>query len=248
MNGPPRIVLGLETSTRRGSAALLVEGAPPVERFLDPLAFQGRDLAPAAAELLAGAGVEPRAVELVAVGLGPGSFTGLRVGVSFARAFAYGAGIPVVGVPSFDALAAERPGRAGEWILCVAPAGRDAFYYAVYRAGDEGPPIPEEGPGLLPRGDAARRAAGASAVLGEGAEHLLPGGPAGEPVPGRLPGAAGVARIGRARYVEDGPTPPEQLLPLYLQRSRAEINWERGMTGRGTDSNPRGGGNLRKRD
>ena len=244
---PPRTVLAVETSTRKGSVALLRAGAPVEERFLDPGSFQGKDLAPAAAEILRAAGVEPRAVELVAVGLGPGSFTGLRVGIAFARAFAYGAGCPVVGVSSFDALAAARRGRPGERVLCTAPAGREEVYYALYTLGEAGaPPVPEAGPAVAGLAEAAALAEGAAAVIGAAAGAVRAPGVEGG---ADAPSAAAVARLGLARHAAEGPTPPESLLPLYLRRSKAEINWERrGKGGGPVPPPPPGGGGSRGRD
>jgi tRNA threonylcarbamoyl adenosine modification protein YeaZ len=83
----------------------------------------------------------------VAVGMGPGPFTGLRVGIAAARAFAFGAGKPVVPVVSHDAIAFG----ATEPLLVVTDARRREVYWSAYSGTDEvGLPIRDSGPGLTP--------------------------------------------------------------------------------------------------
>jgi tRNA threonylcarbamoyl adenosine modification protein YeaZ len=83
----------------------------------------------------------------VAVGMGPGPFTGLRVGIAAARAFAFGAGKPVVPVVSHDAVAFG----ATEPLLVVTDARRREVYWSAYSGTDaDGLPIRDAGPGLTP--------------------------------------------------------------------------------------------------
>jgi tRNA threonylcarbamoyl adenosine modification protein YeaZ len=83
----------------------------------------------------------------VAVGMGPGPFTGLRVGIAAARAFAFGAGKPVVPVVSHDAIAFG----ATEPLLVVTDARRREVYWSAYSGSDEvGLPVRDSGPGLTP--------------------------------------------------------------------------------------------------
>jgi tRNA threonylcarbamoyl adenosine modification protein YeaZ len=92
-------------------------------------------------------GVAVTSLSGVAVGMGPGPFTGLRVGIAAARAFAFGAGKPVVPVVSHDAVAF---GRA-EPLLVVTDARRREVYWSSYSGSDaEGLPIRDAGPGLSP--------------------------------------------------------------------------------------------------
>jgi tRNA threonylcarbamoyl adenosine modification protein YeaZ len=93
------------------------------------------------------AGVAVTDLSGVAVGMGPGPFTGLRVGIAAARAFAFGAGKPVVPVVSHDAVAF---GRAAP-TLVVTDARRREVYWSAYSGSDaEGLPIRAAGPGLTP--------------------------------------------------------------------------------------------------
>jgi tRNA threonylcarbamoyladenosine biosynthesis protein TsaB len=95
-------ILALDTSTPFTSVLLLDEDAPARQRVYPPPAKAG-DVLPAALGDLEG-------VEGIAVGLGPGSFTGLRVGLSCAKAIAYARKIPIVGFSSLQALAVDRAG------------------------------------------------------------------------------------------------------------------------------------------
>lgn len=99
----------LETSGRGGSVGLALNGAVVRTVALDPARRHNRDLAPAVAGLLADAGLTPKDVTGVMVGVGPGSYTGLRVGIMSAKAFAWATGCRLVPVPTFHAIAWRTP-------------------------------------------------------------------------------------------------------------------------------------------
>jgi tRNA threonylcarbamoyl adenosine modification protein YeaZ len=80
-------------------------------------------------------GLEPRDLDLVAAGRGPGSFTGLRAGLAFAKGFAMGAGIPAIGVPSLAALAFA-PNPAPALVVPVADARRGELFACLYEVGE----------------------------------------------------------------------------------------------------------------
>ncbi len=132
--GPGAIfpLLALETSTRRGSAALMASaGAEPVQLELSADSAHARDLLPAVAALVQRAGLAPSQVAAIAVGLGPGSYTGLRVGVCAARALASALGARLLGLPSLEVLAFDL-WRAGERGLVAIDARAGEFYAASY--------------------------------------------------------------------------------------------------------------------
>ncbi|KAA0682912.1 tRNA (adenosine(37)-N6)-threonylcarbamoyltransferase complex dimerization subunit type 1 TsaB [Roseomonas genomospecies 6] len=110
-------VLGLDTATSGCSAALWDDGTVTVRRREPMARGQAEALVPLAQAALAEAGCAFGALDRVAVTVGPGAFTGLRIALAAARGFALAAGLPVVGVTSFDAIlhglpVAEREGRA----------------------------------------------------------------------------------------------------------------------------------------
>jgi len=97
-------VLGLDTGSMIARLGL-VSGGRIVASLARPVKSHGADLPAAVDEVLHAAGVKIRELSAIAVGTGPGSFTGLRVGLSYAKGFAAGAGIKIVGISSLDAMA-----------------------------------------------------------------------------------------------------------------------------------------------
>ncbi len=96
------------------------------------------------------AGVSPRDLEAVAVGMGPGPFTGLRVGIAAARTFAFGIGRPVLTAVSHDAVAFGQ----SDAVLVLTDARRRELAWSRYAApGADGLPIRLEGPALVPAAD-----------------------------------------------------------------------------------------------
>lgn len=137
------IVLGIDTASRSGGVALRL--GPDRVRVRD-LGERGRHaeaLTPAVLELLAEGGVSWNALDRVAVNEGPGSFTGIRVGVAFALGVAEARGVPAVGVGSLDIGAwacyhATSPGT-GVYIVSTADVRRGEVVWRRYRVAPEGP-------------------------------------------------------------------------------------------------------------
>lgn len=135
-----RRILALETSGRQGSVALLTDNGN-VARVIGQVILGDKErtaqvLAPAMKKLLASAGCSPKSIELVAVTIGPGSFTGLRIGVTTAKAFAYSVGAEVVAVNTLDVLAAQAP-TAPEPVWAILDAQRQELFAACYAAETE---------------------------------------------------------------------------------------------------------------
>ncbi len=115
-------ILAIESSGRRGSVATLW-GEPEHTRVVKQILMRSDErtaqvLAPSIQEALALANWPPKSVELVAVTVGPGSFTGLRIGVTTAKAFAYAIGAEVIGVNTLEVLAlGAKPSAAPLWTI-----------------------------------------------------------------------------------------------------------------------------------
>ncbi len=126
-------ILALETATLAGSAALVEGGRILAESNLAPGRTHSSTLLPEIQKVLQEAGMSATDLDIVAVGLGPGSFTGLRIGLAIAKGLAWAAGKPLVGVPTLDAMArAVQPGDGG--IICpVIDARKGQVYAAMYR-------------------------------------------------------------------------------------------------------------------
>ncbi len=141
------MLLAIDTSTGTSVAVVdrdggvLVElGEPDTRRHAEVIGELIRDA-------LKQSGIPVTALSGVAVGMGPGPFTGLRVGIAAARAFAFGISRPVVPVVSHDAVAFGLPSPT----LVVTDARRREVYWSAYRGTDAGGlPIRETGPGLTP--------------------------------------------------------------------------------------------------
>lgn len=170
----------------------------------------GEQLAPLIEQVLASAGITPAGVTGIAVGVGPGPFTGLRVGLVTARTLAHVLDVPVHGVCSLDALAAEAvaTGVVDGDFLVATDARRKEVYLASYDGNGRRRSAPVvERPAVL---------ASDLPVVGEGAA-LYPDAFPNARIPLR-PDAAWLARAVIAQQVEVlGPE------PLYLRRPDAEI-------------------------
>lgn len=107
----PRSLI-LETSGRIGRVAVGLGDKVLATRRLDEARRHARDLTPAIAELLAAQTWQPRDLDAVIVSRGPGSYTGLRVGVMSAKTFAYATGCTLLAVDTFAAIALQAPAEA----------------------------------------------------------------------------------------------------------------------------------------
>lgn len=223
------IVLGIDTSTARSSVAVLDAGADRVVAAAshEDARGHGAFLVPAVQRCLAQAGLTVDDVAGVAVGIGPGLYTGLRIGMATATALAWSRGVPVAGVIGTDAvvLAARRDAGTAGPLVVVVDGRRGQWFHATYAAVADGGGR-TAGPAV---GDAAAVAAALVAagpgarVVGEtvglGSADLVP----------RRPDAADVARLA-VGDLRAGGTPPEALSPLYLREADVRIGWtERGV-------------------
>lgn len=130
-------VLGIDTSSALASVAVLEDGQLVTEISASVQARCGETLLPYVSQALAMSKVAVKELDLVAVGIGPGSFTGTRIGVATAKGLALGAELPLVGVVSLRALAGGLMGQPGI-AATVIDAYKDEVYYAAYRRNVEG--------------------------------------------------------------------------------------------------------------
>jgi len=220
------LVLVLDTSSAAVLAAV-AEVTPDAveiraERMTVNAKAHGELLAPSIADCLDEADAKPRDLAAIVAGLGPGPFTGLRVGLVTAAAMADALHVPSYGVCSLDGIAG-RYDDGGGWssappdvdrgpMLVVTDARRKEVYWAAYRDGHrvEGPAVCR--PDDLPSG---RVAVGAGAVM---YADLLRS--KGIPIfPEEYPSAGALVRCAAERV--RGGAPSEQLVPLYLRRPDA---------------------------
>ncbi len=225
------ILLGFDTATSATAVALRLGDGVASEARDDPSAGERpshtSDLLGLAVRLMDGANVAWSGLEAIAVGLGPGTFTGLRVGVATARGLAQSLNLPLIGVCSLRALALPALGRSP--VLAVLDARRGEVFLAAYASEQDGSREileprackPEQLPAVLaalggepPRavGDGAIRyraqleAAGALVAPEDSPQHLLR--------------ATAVCELAERQGAGD---PLDRVLPRYGRRPDAEI-------------------------
>ncbi len=238
-------VLALDTSTPICAVAVLDGERVLAEDDRASEARHGEVLLPRVRAVLAAAGVAPDALELVAVGIGPGSFTGLRTGLASAKGLALALALPLRAVCSLRALAAGLSGDAvpaDALRIATLDAGKGELFLAAF-AGDDplAAPVllplratPEEAEARLHElaesarsrgvtvrlcGSGARRYPGLLGALGPlGSSRAALAEPAFDTPRGRH-----VARLGLAHFAAEGPSDLATLVPSYLRDSDAKL-------------------------
>jgi tRNA threonylcarbamoyladenosine biosynthesis protein TsaB len=112
-------ILALETTEKLGSVAAMLDGNLLAELTLDATQRSAQSLAPAMLALLKQVGWQPGDVQLVATSIGPGSFTGLRVGATTAKVFAYAVGAEIMGVDTLETIAAAAPDDVSQLAVAI---------------------------------------------------------------------------------------------------------------------------------
>lgn len=227
MNATPRLLV-LETSGKVGWAALAEGSAVLSTRLLDETRRHARDLAPAVAALLRERGWRPADLDAVVVGRGPGSYTGLRVGLMSAKTLAYATGRALVVVDTFAAIARQAPASVSR-LDVLADAQQEKVYYQPFsRSGDDWSASAELV--ILPFAEWQAGRATDAWASGPGLHRWSASVPAGErllEVDAWDPRPESLLAVGLARYragIRDDPFAAE---PLYLRPSSAEEQWRR---------------------
>lgn len=211
----------IETSGPAGLVGMARDHGVVVSRTLNPAHRHARDLTPAVAELLRESGIPPSAWAGVMVGLGPGSFTALRVGVMSAKAFAYASGTALRAVPTFAIIAEQTPPPCQRlWVL--ADALRGHAYAQLFHRYPHGWQAETELL-LLPWEQWYHRRSQQEWVSGPGATHAAERWPELilAPAEVRLPTLAGLYAAGR-RHPSLSRDEWFVLEPLYIRPSYAE--------------------------
>lgn len=139
------LILAFDTAAAHCAAALVQGHVLRAVRFESMARGQAERLIPLVGELLADAGADWSDLDLIAVGTGPGNFTGLRIGVAAARGLALGRGIPAVGVSLFETLAHGHPGP----VLVTLDDRRGGLFAQLFRNGRPAGSAVETVPGRL---------------------------------------------------------------------------------------------------
>ena len=225
------LILSLDTTTRAGSCALLRDDRVLREYTGDASRDQAERLPGDLAALLEHEGIVLDAIDAFAVATGPGSFTGLRVGIATMQGLAMATGKPLIGVSAFDALAMRATGDSlatgatGERVATWIDAWRGEVFAAIYDEGQQtGAPVvapPDRlleelhgRPTLFTGDGAAVYDSRIRGMLGEAARFTTP----------IVPSLAGTVatRAGQAFRRGDRPL-PHAIRPIYVRRSDAEL-------------------------
>ena len=219
---PVMLVLALDTTTSSGSCAVARGHLVVCEQVNDAPKAHAEHLPGDLMSLLERAGIGLADIDAFAVAVGPGSFTGLRIGIATMQGLAFAEGRPLIGVSGFDALArlGGSMGRVATWV----DAWRGEVFAALYEDGCEieAPVVsrPEVllesmrgrstlflGDGALAHRDAIRRVLGADGRVAD---------PAAPPLAGTIAILASEVRIGSDHS-------PHAIRPLYVRRTDAEL-------------------------
>ena len=222
------LILGLESSAKSASVALSRDGALLALTFQNAGLTHSRTLLPMAEALLKNASLTVGDIDAVAVAHGPGSFTGVRIGVATAKGLCWGAGIPAVGVSTLEAMALSGGDCApeGSVVCCAMDARREQIYNALFRFKDGVPErlTPDRAIGLAELDAELSERDAPVWIMGDGAalccDYLRRAGRAAILAPEyvRMQTAWGVCRAAEGKPARSA----AELLPVYLRLSQAE--------------------------
>lgn len=227
-------ILAIETATLVSSVALATENTLLAEITLQTKQTHSELLMPHIAKILTMAGINKADLKAIAVSNGPGSFTGLRIGLATAKALAYALKIPIIGVPSLESLAYGCPvpgailapmldAQKGniyqalfEWqdgkLIEIMPVTVLGIHEALHNLTQYEKPVVVMGEAAVLHGEKIKEV-GKNLVLA--APHVI------------IQRAASVAGLGQ-KLLKQGVTHDLMALePLYVRRSEAEVLWEK---------------------
>ena len=217
----PRMLI-IETSQRLGAVALSLGDAIAGERRLDESRRHARDLVPAIQDLLNGQNWRARDLDGVIVSRGPGSYTGLRVGLMSAKTLSYATGVPMLAIDTFEAIRLQAPADIAN-VDVIADAQQGKVY--AQRFGTDPQPLT-----IVPF-EMWLESALAWHVLatGPGLETFakqLPAQLAKAPAEIWLPQCASLLKLGLERFRKGERDEIHVIEPLYLRASSAEQKWD----------------------
>ena len=225
------LILGIETATVQAGCAIGGHEGVLASAHSAKGKRHAENLTPAIEFICTQADIELSDIGLVAVDVGPGLFTGLRVGVAAAKAIAFGLRVPMIAVSSLDLLAF--PVRFSSRLIVTAiDARRGELYYAMYRQVPGG--VQRLGEHQLGSPDdlASQLLASPDEILlvGDGAIRYQEAfeGLAKVELVGRdqcHPSAEALVQLAHARALREEFERPDAIEPIYLRRPDAEINW-----------------------
>jgi tRNA threonylcarbamoyl adenosine modification protein YeaZ len=232
------MLLAVDTATRRAAVAVGNGTSEPVAARTWTAGYHhGEELLGVLEEVLHEGSVSLADLDGIVAGIGPGSFTGLRVGLATAKGLSYGLAIPIVGVGTAAALAAaawgDRDGATADELTVLLPAGPHDRYAASFVRDAGGRPVIISGPVLLPGGTAPPRLSRIVAVdLDDGS---LPPGAAVLGTRAQTGLGAALLSLGAAAFAGGAANEVAEVVPAYVTLPRGvgamtgEISWSRDL-------------------
>lgn len=225
------LILAIETATMCGSVALVTADRCLAEFALQTGETHSRRLLAGVDFLLKETGIDWSAVDAVAVSIGPGSFTGLRIGLATAKGLVMATGTKLVGIGTLDGLATQLH-NTGELLICpVLDARKKEVYSGFYKCDSQGVPRRQGDYLVLSPEALCERIAEPVVLLGDGAavygdlfrEKL---GDFLKTIPSNVyfPRAATIGLLALEKFRENEFLDPEGAEPLYIRPSEAELN------------------------
>jgi tRNA threonylcarbamoyladenosine biosynthesis protein TsaB len=218
--------LAVETSGRVGSVALVENGAVVAEEQFPHGLKHAAEMVPMIDRLCRGRGWAAEDLSELYVSAGPGSFTGLRIGITLAKTMAFATGLRIVAVPTVRVLAENAPGEA-ERVLIVLDAKRGQIFTALFeRAGEDW--VERQPAHLDSLAGMLGRCGRPIYLIGEGIPYhvaSIPPGDAGvivAPEPTWRARASAVASVGMELSRRGDYADPDRLTPIYIRRPEAE--------------------------
>jgi tRNA threonylcarbamoyladenosine biosynthesis protein TsaB len=225
-------ILGIETSTNTGSVAIVSEDGVVAQYSLNIEVTHSERLMSTVDRVLKDTGLAVQDLGGFSVAIGPGSFTGLRIGLSTVKGLALATGKPIAAVPTLQALAWNLPYSA--YPVCpILDARKNEVYAALYRFDGTAlvQVLPETAISIF---KLAEQISEKVVFTGEGSRiyrngilDLLGERAVFAPHSAILPSGAKVAEIGLDMIKSGRQAEPDRLTPLYIRRPEAEVAWEK---------------------
>lgn len=227
-------VLGIDTATKVAGAAVINQERLISERFIHNLKTHSQNIIPMIQQVMEDAGIVPGGLNGIVVTGGPGSFTGLRIGMSVAKTMGMALNIPVIGVSTLETLAWNV--FRSEGIICpILDARKSEVYTCIYRSAASGleemirpaalsvecliqevlkfeEKVTFLGDAVPVYGEVIKEKVGERARFGS--------------MINSFPRAAAAAELGLRKLAENKEVDSTFLQPVYLRKSEAEVTWE----------------------
>ncbi|HEX3951175.1 MAG TPA: tRNA (adenosine(37)-N6)-threonylcarbamoyltransferase complex dimerization subunit type 1 TsaB [Steroidobacteraceae bacterium] len=224
-------ILALDAATEACSVALLADDQLVV-RTLESGKSSAQRILSMTEEVLAEGRMDLAMLDGIAAGIGPGSFTGVRIGVAVAQGLAFGAGLKVVPVTTLEALALTVLGEPGVRAIACLDARMGEVYWGCFAADAVRGVIECGAPRVGSPDSVTLSPLGRHVGIGRGFSAYpklagIPGIELGSAESMALPNAREIARLGALRFAHGGGLDPKDLLPLYLRDKVALTEAER---------------------